>query len=345
MARKNLLANIVGPDVPDVAIPTKESNGTDNSAPPMRVSAAPTITKTGAFGSIGQSLERIASQAERAKEIEQQLSAGSAVVELDPSLVDPAFITDRMGSDPEEDALLKDRIDKEGQLVPILVRPHPKDPKRYQIAYGHRRLRAVAALGRKVRAVVRELTDTQLVVAQGQENSSRSDLSFLEKALFAYTLEQNGYTRDIIMSALSVDKAALSRLISLAQKIPGDIAKAIGPAPGVGRVRWDELADSLQGKDALKRARTAIESFAFETASSDQRFEVLLDALKTKRASPTPPETWHTPDGKPVAKISQNLGKTTLVVNDKLEPDFGRFIAQRLGSLYDEFKKGRHQES
>jgi ParB family transcriptional regulator, chromosome partitioning protein len=339
MARKNLLANVVGPDVPDIAIPAKENGNSEMPERVERTSPPPTITKTGAFGSIGQSLERIASQAERAKEIEQQLTAGLVVVDLDPSLVDPAFIADRLGIDPEEDALLRGRIEKEGQLVPILVRPHPKDAKRYQVAYGHRRLRAVAALGRRVRAVVRELTDTELVVAQGQENSSRSDLSFLEKALFARTLEQNGYTRDVIMSALSVDKAALSRLISLAQKIPEDIAKAIGPAPNVGRVRWDELAEALQGKDALDRARTAVESFAFETAGSDQRFEVILGALKVKRASPTPPDTWHTPDGKPVARISQGPGKTTLVVNDKLEPDFGRFIAQRLASLYDDFKK------
>ena len=37
------------------------------------------------------------------------------------------------------------------------------------------------------------LTDEQLVVAQGQENSARTDLSFIEKALFAARLEEYGY--------------------------------------------------------------------------------------------------------------------------------------------------------
>ena len=49
----------------------------------------------------------------------------------------------------------------------------------YQVAYGHRRVRATAILGIKVRAIVRDLTDAELVIAQGQENNARQDLSFI----------------------------------------------------------------------------------------------------------------------------------------------------------------------
>lgn len=349
MARKNLLANIAGPDVPNVEIPPKSAPASvpapqikaaaSSTATQPRPSAAPTITKTGAFGTLGKSLATIASQADRARDIEEKLSAGYAVVELDPETIDPAFITDRLGTQPEQDADLKQRIAEDGQLVPILVRPHPEKKGRYQVAYGHRRLRAVKALGRKVRAVVRELTDVQLVIAQGQENSARTDLSYIEKCLFASALEKAGYSREVIMSALSVDKAALSRMIGLANKVPQEIVKAVGSAPGIGRVRWDEFAEALQSDEALERARTAIQSFPFETAEGDQRFEVLVEAVKEKRASPKPPEVWHTPEGKAVAKISTGPGRTTLVLNDRLEPDFGQFIAGRLETLYKEFKK------
>ena len=41
------------------------------------------------------------------------------------------------------------------------------------MAFGHRRLKAVVALGRKVRAVVRAMSDVELVIAQGIENSQR----------------------------------------------------------------------------------------------------------------------------------------------------------------------------
>ncbi|MFP3581837.1 ParB/RepB/Spo0J family partition protein, partial [Arthrobacter sp. SIMBA_036] len=84
----------------------------------------------------------------------------------------------------------------------VLLRPHPEAKSRYQVAYGHRRLAATRKLGIKVRAVIRELTDEQLVVSQGQENSARTNLSFIERALFAARLEERGFGRDVIMASL-----------------------------------------------------------------------------------------------------------------------------------------------
>ena len=96
--------------------------------------------------------------------------------------------------------------------------PHPENAARYQIADGRRRLRACIALGRRVRAMVRPLSDQELVVAQGQENNAREDLAFIERGLFAASLEEGGYKRDTIMAALGIDKTGLSRLISTAAK-------------------------------------------------------------------------------------------------------------------------------
>ena len=68
--------------------------------------------------------------------------------------------------------------------------------------------------------VVRQMSDAELVVAQGQENSARRDLSFIERALYAAKLEEAGFDRETIMAALNVDKTGLSRLISVAVKDP-----------------------------------------------------------------------------------------------------------------------------
>ena len=72
---------------------------------------------------------------------------------------------------------------------------------RYQVAYGHRRLQAVRLLGRPVRAIIRPLQDIDVVVAQGVENSARQNLSYIERALFALTLEARGFERSVIMRA------------------------------------------------------------------------------------------------------------------------------------------------
>ena len=49
-------------------------------------------------------------------------------------------------------------------------------------------------LSRKVRAVVKEMKDREHVIAQGQENSARANLSFIEKALFAARISLGSVT-------------------------------------------------------------------------------------------------------------------------------------------------------
>src|SRR5215207_666947 len=139
--------------------------------------------RPGPWRSIGLSLKQMSAEADDARALRAQIEGGQHVVDLDPSLVDPSFITDRIPieRDPGFDIFVQS-IAEAGQQVPILVRPHPDTAGRYQAAYGHRRLRAAAALGLSVRAIVRPLTDAELVVAQGKENGDRRDLSFIERA-------------------------------------------------------------------------------------------------------------------------------------------------------------------
>jgi ParB family transcriptional regulator, chromosome partitioning protein len=114
--------------------------------------------------------------------LRRQLTEGQTIIELDADKIDSSFVSDRMDSSDEATEELKELIRDQGQLVPILVRPHPKQQGRYQVAFGHRRLRAVRELGMKVRAVVREMTDEELIIAQGQENNARLDLTYIERA-------------------------------------------------------------------------------------------------------------------------------------------------------------------
>jgi ParB family transcriptional regulator, chromosome partitioning protein len=190
-----------------------------------------TIKQSSALGAISQSLGDISEKVKRADEIEEKLIKGQVIVELDPALIDNSFVADRMESTEEQNAAFRDIIREHGQNVPILVRPKPNESDRYEVAFGHRRLRAARELGIKVRAVVRSLTDEQLVVAQGQENSGRTDLTFIERARFAVRLEDRKFSREIIMASLNVDKGALSRLIAIATRIPAAVIDAIVPAP------------------------------------------------------------------------------------------------------------------
>ena len=219
------------------------------------------------------------------------------------------------------------------------MRPHPETPERYQIAYGRRRLRAIADLGGKVRAMVRPLTDQELVVAQGQENSARTDLSFIEKALFAARLEESGYGREIIMAALSVDKFGLSRLISSAVKIPRDVIEAIGPAPKAGRDRWSELATRLAKPGALDKARAAATCAAFAGATSDERFNLIFAGSAIDALNPSSPRAVKAADGKIIATVKEDLRGVTVAIDRKHAGDFGQYLTQALPELYEAFQR------
>jgi len=293
-------------------------------------------------GAIGQSLSALSERNKHAEDIEKRLAAGQTVVELDTSLIDPSFVSDRM---PASEAALEDLVDAirtNTQLSPVLVRPHPEKPGRYQTAFGHRRIRVAAKLGIPVRAIVRELTDEEVVVAQGQENHARKDLSYIEKARFAQRLEDR-FTRATIMQALSVYKSDLSNMLSVAQRIPEEISNAIGPAPKTGRRGWIELADLLRDEKSRNAAREAAASEKLQRLDSDERFKVVLDAVKTSPL-PTKAEVWTAENGAKLARVKTSAQRVTLTIDRKQAPAFADFLLTHAKSLFADFEKSRAGE-
>jgi ParB family chromosome partitioning protein len=204
MGRKNLLADLIDEKL------TAVNNPQPQDFPPTdRKPSQPTLGSRGAVGAMSRSLEMLSAERDAAKALTEQLAAGQAVVEIEPVLIDASMVPDRMRGNDDQHAALVESIRARGQLVPVLLRPHPAVPGRFQTAYGHRRVRALAELGLPVRAVVRQLSDEALVIAQGTENSERRDLSFIERATYAVALEDRGFGREIIMAALNVDKTEL----------------------------------------------------------------------------------------------------------------------------------------
>ena len=297
------------------------------------------VKRAGAVGAISQSLEGMSDKVNRAAQIEKLLVEGHAVIDLDPALIDGSIVIDRLGVSAEDQQALVDQIREHGQQVPILVRPHPDIDGRYQVAYGHRRLAAVKTIGGPVKAVVRALSDEQLVVSQGQENNSRTDLSFIERAYFAFKLEDRRFGRDTIMSALGVDKAALSRMIALVSRLPQLLIEAIGPAPGFGRQRWAELADLLEDATKSSRALALVGKPDFAALSSDGRFLAVYNQLKTTMEKPRT-AIWKTEAGQKTVRISETDDRLSLSFDKQMEPAFGAFVEARLPALYAAFKRG-----
>ena len=295
------------------------------------------------MGAIGQSLGEFSERAKRAAEIERKLTEGQTIVELDAELIDPSFVADRMPMASSTLASLTDAIRNHGQLNPIPVRPSTEQDGRFQVSFGHRRLAVAKALGQPVRAVVRPLSDEELVIAQGQENHEREDLSYIEKSLFAHRLEQRGFSRATIMTALSVYKSDLSNMLSVATKIPADIVSAIGPAPATGSRGWIELGSLLTNPKALGAARKALRDPNFGELDSDARFKRVLGVAKPQTLAPDS-AIWSSPSGRALARITQSQDKVSLTIDRRRAPDFAQFVLTRLLDLYLEFEAGSQKQ-
>ncbi|WP_029066138.1 plasmid partitioning protein RepB [Labrenzia sp. DG1229] len=320
MARKNPFENVLG-DAPDPEHAVKRE-----------------FASRGASKSISSTLDDLADKADK-------LLEGETIVELDPTLIDPSFLRDRLEHDDDEFNALKKAIQEEGQNSPILVRPNPKVDGRYMVVFGARRRKAAEELGIKVRAVIKEISDRDHVVAQGQENAARANLSFLERALLAASVAKGNYDSDnaTVMSALSIDKATLSKMLSVAG-IPAPILDALGAAKSVGRDRWYELKTLLDRPANKTKATELIEADKFHALKTEQRFDFLLNTLKkgrktTKGAAPKA-KAW-APKDKALEVNSTTRGKSyTIAVKakDQSAVEFGEFVSERLAALYEQFK-------
>lgn len=302
---------------------------------PTTIDRAPDRVPAGPVRSMGLALDRIEQEG---RMIQEALATGSTVVELDPDLIDPSIIRDRL-PEPEGasfDAFRQSIADR-GQEVPILVRPHPTRDGRYQVAYGHRRLKAVASLGSKVRAVVRTMSDTDLVIAQGVENSQRKDLSYIERALFAARLEDRGIERTGIIDALGTDKGELSKLIAVARAVPETIIAAIGPAPKAGRRRWLALVEALEDARAKRAAEQASKDPDLTKADTDTRFVRILAAATVVTRSRATVTTWKSSTGRASAALTRTGKAITVAFDPGGEPEFAEFVASQLDELYSTF--------
>ncbi|NTE84802.1 plasmid partitioning protein RepB [Agrobacterium tumefaciens] len=319
---RNLFA--AGPDV----VPTAETR-----QPMQRVASGAVRSLKDTFSEVERDYE----------ELKQRVAEGALPIELDPSLIDPSPFADRFADqDPTAVEVLKTSFLENGQEMPVLVRSHPTETGRYQIAYGHRRVRAASELGIKVKAYVRELEDDRLVVAQGIENSAREDLTFIERSMFALKLEEGGFDRALIQTALSVDRQEASKLINIGRAVPAWLTEAIGRAPKIGRPRWQELADLLKSEEAETKARKAVSDKPFIHRNSDDRFIAVLRAVKAvdKLASvKTPALIAKSSNGAEIATLAVTGKVCKIQIDRERDEAFAKFVMDRIPDLYEHFRQ------
>jgi ParB family chromosome partitioning protein len=332
MARKNLLKGLMDNAAKAADAPRPEAASDAPPGSPKPVSKVrPRYTK-GAIGAVGQSIADLKSR---------------AIAELDPFAIDQGGVVDRLDDDAADHSALMDSIRDHGQQVPVLVRPHPEAEDRYQIVYGRRRVKALRDLGLPVKAMIRDLDDRELVIAQGQENTARKDLTFIEKANFARQMRDGGYDRKIICDALHVDKTQISRMLSVVDAVPLDLVEAIGSAPSVGRNRWMALSELLTATET--DTVTALGLIAVSGAErSDARFEALMHALTLPRRRQAEDEASDVSDtilrsdvGVEVGRLVRRSGRMVMTVPLANAEGFDDWLARNFHRIHSDWLASR----
>ncbi|MEX3317078.1 plasmid partitioning protein RepB [Sulfitobacter sp. PS-8MA] len=322
MARKGILSTGSSPET------KTESRAKSFGSEPVGAKPKSHLMPRGAVGALQSSLNRMQE---------------NAVQELDASLIDMAGVEDRLGTDLQAQEQLEESLRSYGQQVPVLVRPHPKKPGRYEIVYGRRRLHALKSLGLPVKAMVRQLDDHALVMAQGQENTARQDLSFIEKASFAAQLDSGGHDRQTIADALSIDLPMVSRMLKVGHAFDLPFLRQVGSAPSIGRDRWMALVKLFQEAEAKDRAVAYMSRPEWSGLTSDERFEAIFAQASAAPSKETPSptaaakaRTLRNRDGKALADIRSGKRGVTLTVAARAAEGFDTWLDAHAEELLQE---------
>ena len=119
---------------------------------------------------------------------------------------------------PEELKELQESLQGSGLLQPVTVRPSP-DGKGYELIAGERRLRAATGLGwKQIPAVVKNMTDQEILTLALVENLQRSDLNPIEEAEgYEQLIRDFGYTQQSVATMVGKDRSTVANVLRILQ--------------------------------------------------------------------------------------------------------------------------------
>ncbi|MEK9798385.1 MAG: ParB/RepB/Spo0J family partition protein [Alphaproteobacteria bacterium] len=178
--------------------------------------------------------------------------------------------------DREQLAELADSIRQKGIVQPILLRPTPDQPGRFQLVAGERRWRAAQmAQLHEIPAVVRNLSDAECYEIALIENIQRQDLSVIDEAQgYANLLEINRYTQDQLSKIIGKSRSHIANLLRLlglpesVQTLLRDGNLTMGQArPLIGHPQAALLAKTIVSKGLSARQAEALVKTAVSGAT------------------------------------------------------------------------------
>ena len=195
---------------------------------------------------------------------------GAHLARLDPHDILPNAQQPRSVFDPDDLAELVHSVREFGVLQPIVVRPHPDLPGKYELVMGERRLRATKEAGLdSIPAVVKDTANEDMLRDALLENLHRSQLNPLEEAsAYQQLLADFGITQDELASRIGRSRPQISntiRLLKLPEPVQVRVAAGVlsaGHARAILSVgdpdEMQRLADKIVNEELTVRAAESL---------------------------------------------------------------------------------------
>ena len=185
-------------------------------------------------------------------------------------------------------------IREKGVLQPVLVRPAPGAQGEYQLVAGERRWRAAQRAGlRALPAMIRELSDLEVLEIAIVENVQRADLSPLEEALsFRALMDKFGRTQDAVAQVVGKSRPHVAnalRLLSLPAEVQAMLsdgrltaghARAIAGSPDPLSLAKQIVDKGMSVREAEALARRAPETKSARPRKGGVARNADIDALE-----------------------------------------------------------------
>ena len=175
---------------------------------------------------------------------------------------------------------LKESIEKNGLLQPIIVK---KAVKGYYIIAGERRYRAFELLGRKeIPAIIKEMTDEEMMVFAVLENLQREDLSALEESeSYKNLMDKMSLTQEELAKKLGKSRPYIANSLRLL-KLPLEIKNKL--EQGIISTAHARTLLSLKTKKAMEDVCTLVIERKMSVRELEEYVAKLLKPKEVKKA-------------------------------------------------------------
>ncbi len=169
---------------------------------------------------------------------------------------------------------LQESMQASGLLQPITVRPASGQKNSFELIAGERRLRAATNIGwKEITAVVKDLSDQEILTLALVENLQRTNLNPVEEAEgYDHLIREFGYTQQTVASMVGKDRSTVAnvlRILHLPKAVrqllregkitPGHARPLLGLADEalIVTLANEVFAKGLSARDVERRVREA----------------------------------------------------------------------------------------